>query len=29
MDDRLDELAERLRDHVRRKLAVARPGYDQ
>ncbi len=29
MDDRLDELAGRLRDHVRRKLAIARPGYEQ
>jgi hypothetical protein len=28
LDERLDELTERLRDHVRRKLAVARPGYD-
>ena len=28
MDDRLDELAGRLRGHVRRKLAIARPGYD-
>lgn len=27
-DDRMDELAERLADHVRRKLDVARPGYD-
>jgi hypothetical protein len=28
LDDRLDELAARLGEHVRRKLAVARPGYD-
>ncbi|MEK6277361.1 MAG: DUF6285 domain-containing protein [Actinomycetota bacterium] len=28
LDERLDELTERLRDHVRRKLEVARPGYD-
>jgi hypothetical protein len=28
MDDRLEEVAERLRPHVRRKLDVARPGYD-
>lgn len=28
LDDRLEELAERLREHVARKLAVARPGYD-
>jgi hypothetical protein len=28
MDDRLGEVAERLRAHVRRKLDVARPGYD-
>ena len=27
LDDRLDELADRLREHVRRKLDVARPGY--
>jgi uncharacterized protein DUF6285 len=27
-DDRLDELAPRLEEHVRRKLDVARPGYD-
>jgi len=27
LDDRLDELNDRLRDHVRRKLEVARPGY--
>jgi predicted nucleic acid-binding protein len=28
LDARLDELTGRLRDHVRRKLEVARPGYD-
>jgi Domain of unknown function (DUF6285) len=28
LDDRLDELTERLREHVRRKLEVARPGYE-
>jgi hypothetical protein len=27
LDDRLDELQLRLREHVRRKLDVARPGY--
>ena len=27
LDDRLDELAPRLAEHVRRKLDVARPGY--
>ena len=27
-DDRLDEIALALREHVRRKLAIARPGYD-
>ena len=27
-DDRTEELAERLADHVRRKLEIARPGYD-
>ena len=27
LDDRLDQLSERLREHVRRKLEVARPGY--
>lgn len=26
-DDRVDELTERLTEHVRRKLEVARPGY--
>jgi hypothetical protein len=29
LDDRLDELNERLREHVRRKLEVARPGYEE
>jgi Domain of unknown function (DUF6285) len=28
-DNRLDELAPILREHVRRKLALARPGYDE
>ncbi len=28
LDDRLDELAPRLAEHVQRKLGVARPGYD-
>jgi Domain of unknown function (DUF6285) len=28
LDDRLDEVSEALRDHVRRQLDVARPGYD-
>jgi Domain of unknown function (DUF6285) len=27
LDDRLDELAPRLEEHVRRKLDIARPGY--
>jgi Domain of unknown function (DUF6285) len=27
LDDRLDELAPKLAEHVRRKLEVARPGY--
>lgn len=27
LDDRLAELAPRLAEHVRRKLAIARPGY--
>ena len=27
LDDRLDDVAARLREHVVRKLAVARPGY--
>ena len=27
LDDRIEELAPRLADHVRRKLDVARPGY--
>ena len=27
-DDRLDEVAADLREHVSRKLAIARPGYD-
>ena len=29
LDDRIDELAPRLEEHVRRKLEIARPGYDQ
>jgi hypothetical protein len=29
LDDRLHELAPRLAEHVRRKLEVARPGYDR
>ena len=28
-DDRISELAPRLEEHVRRKLEIARPGYDQ
>jgi Domain of unknown function (DUF6285) len=28
LDDRVDELALRLEEHVRRKLEIARPGYD-
>jgi hypothetical protein len=27
LDDRIDELAPRLAEHVRRKLEIARPGY--
>jgi ABC-type branched-subunit amino acid transport system ATPase component len=27
LDDRLDELAPKLAEHVRRKLEIARPGY--
>ena len=27
LDDRIDELAPRLEQHVRRKLEIARPGY--
>ena len=27
LDDRLDEVLERLSEHVARKLAIARPGY--
>jgi ABC-type branched-subunit amino acid transport system ATPase component len=27
LDDRIDELAPRLEEHVRRKLEIARPGY--
>jgi hypothetical protein len=29
LDDRIDELAPKLEEHVRRKLAIARPGYDE
>jgi uncharacterized protein DUF6285 len=29
LDDRIDELAPRLEQHVRRKLQVARPGYEE
>jgi hypothetical protein len=29
LDDRIDEFAPRLEEHVRRKLEIARPGYDQ
>jgi hypothetical protein len=28
LDERIDELAPRLEEHVRRKLDIARPGYD-
>ncbi len=27
LDDRIEELAPRLEEHVRRKLSIARPGY--
>jgi hypothetical protein len=27
-DDRIEELTPRLAEHVRRKLEIARPGYD-
>jgi Domain of unknown function (DUF6285) len=29
LDDRLDELAPKLAEHVRRKLEIARPGYPE
>ena len=29
LDERIDELAPRLEEHVRRKLEIDRPGYDQ
>jgi hypothetical protein len=29
LDDRIDELAPRLEEHVRRKLEIARPGYEK
>lgn len=28
LDDRIDQLTPRLAEHVRRKLEIARPGYD-
>jgi len=28
LDDRIEELTPRLEEHVRRKLEIARPGYD-
>jgi hypothetical protein len=28
LDERIDELAPRLEEHVRRRLEIARPGYD-
>ena len=28
LDERIDELAPRLEEHVRRKLQITRPGYD-
>jgi Domain of unknown function (DUF6285) len=28
LDERIDELAPRLEEHVRRKLEIARPGYE-
>jgi hypothetical protein len=28
LDDRIDELTPRLEEHVKRKLEIARPGYD-
>jgi hypothetical protein len=27
--ERIDEIAPRLEEHVRRKLSIARPGYDE
>jgi Domain of unknown function (DUF6285) len=29
LDNRIEELAPRLEEHVRRKLEIARPGYDE
>jgi hypothetical protein len=29
LDDRIEELAPRLEEHVRRKLEIARPGYEE
>jgi hypothetical protein len=29
LDDRIDEFVPRLEEHVRRKLEIARPGYDE
>jgi hypothetical protein len=29
LDDRIEELAPRLAEHVRRKLEIARPGYEE
>ena len=29
LDDRMDELSERLAEHVQRKLEIARPGYTE
>jgi hypothetical protein len=29
LDDRIDELAPRLAEHVKRKLEIARPGYEE
>jgi hypothetical protein len=29
LDDRIDELAPRLEEHIRRQLEIARPGYDR
>jgi hypothetical protein len=29
LDDRIEELTPRLEEHVRRKLEIARPGYDE
>ena len=29
LDDRIDELTPRLEEHVRRKLEIARPGYEK